>query len=601
MSACLLLSLCLLLPQDPPEAAQPARRLQPMPVPHHLVQHRGDQHLTIDGNLQDWPDLPPLLLDDLRQITGTQFGAWRGAQDFAARGFLLWDEDYLYLGFVVRDDWHRALTDTTPRLQEIPPADCVVATIDPGRDSRAIGYDEGRRDDREYWLADVEGQGTRVVAWDRFRGTASFAEGAHCVVKSDKKAGTTVYEAGIPWRDILPVGETATERRVLDLQVVVNDYDEATDAMPQTRLGWTFGTGDAIDPGLLGSIMLWPKGSELPATLPPFPAPSEPPTDPVPPQSFWVEFLSLLQSSPPRVVEADSGHPSEVGGIERLRRLESLEHHLATFPRVDYLEYLQRTQRRMRREIAGMVKTGVPFFWQHCLAEVRRQTSAAAPEHGFRLFRLPEGGWLVRSKEANFAIDPRGANVETQFGAALDFVLLTSPLDMTTRSDQILLRLTAMKRPFYTHIRFHLPAVDATRMSLVEIGQSYTTSGLKVTVLGRRNEEGLVTHTVGYRVEWPDGTLLVHSGQALQEQEFPGEPRPDLLILSPRHPRATLVGQRLAAKLTVVDGVFECSVAPGAAGRFPLAQAFDLQNVLRPQRSILLAPGESLTVSRDGK
>lgn len=596
----LLLSLCLvLLPQDPPDDAKPAQRLQPMPVPHHLVQHRGDAHLTIDGSLQDWPDLPPMLLDDVRQITGTQLGAWRGAHDFAARAFLLWDEDYLYIGVVVRDDWHRALTKDTPRLQEIPPADCVVVTIDPGRDTRAVGLDEGRRDDREYWLADVEGQGTRVVAWDRFRGTAAFAEGAHCVIKADRQAGTTVYEAGIPWADVLLVGDKPAARRVLDMQVVANDYDEATDAMPQTRLGWTFGTGDSIDPGLLGSVMLWPKGSPLPETLPEFPPPVEPATEPVPPQSYWVDFLASLKSSPPQAVTGDSGHPSEVGGLERLHRLESLEHHLATFPRVDYLEYLQRTQRRMRREVAGVVKIGLPFFWQHCLEEVRRQASGEAPEHGFRLFRLPEGGWLVRSKEANFAIDPRGANIETQIGAALDFVLLTSPLDVTRRSDQMLLRLTAVKRPFYTHIRFHLPAVEASKMSLVEIGQTYTTSGLKVKVLGRKNDEGMVTHTIGYQVEWPDGTTLVHSAQALQEDEFPDGQRTDLLILSPRHPRANRVGQQLAAKLTVVDETFECAVVPGATGRFPLAMAFELQNGLRPQPSILLAPGESVTVERD--
>jgi hypothetical protein len=341
--------------------------------------------------------------------------------------------------------------------------------------------------------------------------------------------------------------------------------------------------------------MLWPPEQPLPERLPELPPPAEPADEPVPPQSWWVQLLRDLQASPPQLLtDACEGHPSLLGGLERLRRLETLEGQLEAFPRVDYLEYTQRVNRRMRREVAGIVASGLPFFWQHCLGEVRR-AAALAPERGVRVFRLPEGGWLVRSKEATFAIDPCGANVESQIGG-LDFALLTNPLDATRRNDQLLVRMTAAAKPFYHHIRFHLPGIDAEKMTLAELGQVYEAGALKVRVLGRKTEEGMVTHTAAYLVEWPDGTTLVHSGQSLPEEEFAAERRIDLLILSPRHPRAANVGRRLGAKLTVIDELFECAIASGPGGRVPLQRALELQNALRPGASVVLAPSETVAV-----
>lgn len=583
--------------QDVPATTRPVPA-KPMSVPRTVVVHRGDKKISVDGSLRDWPSVPVLSLADTRQLSGTAMGAWRGPSDCAATAFLAWDEEDLFFAAKVIDDRHRKLPKNAPRLTEIPPADGLVISFDPNRDTRSIGMDKGRTEDREFWLAEVEGQGRKLVRWDRYRGTAGFAEGAAMAVKRDEERHMTTYEARIPWKSILPTDRQPKLRMVMDLGIVVNDYDELTDPMPQTRIGWTFGTGPRVDPGLLGSLMLVRTINASISDLPDFPPHPELNGDPVPGEGHWIQFHEQLRKHPPSPTLSGGGHPSEAGGIKRLELLEDLERHLAQFPRVDYLEYVQRTDRRMRREVAGVIRSGLPFYWHHALTDLGRRASLEAPDKGFRIFRLPEGGWLIRSRTANFAIDPSGYNLERHVWGALDFVLLTSPLDITKRNDQILLRLWSAKRPFYTHIKFHLPALTADKMPLVKIGETYTLSDMKIKVLGRIDEKGWVTTTVGYRVEWPDGTVLMHSGQALQEAELPTDEKVDLLILSARHPRARVVGQRVRAKWTLMEDALQCSARPGADGRVRLSRVFDLQNGLRPFTSLLLAPGESWNIFR---
>ena len=70
------------------------------------------------------------------------------------------------LAAVVLDDWHTPLVDETPRLHQIPPADALYLTIDPLRDTEAFGADPGRVDDVTVWIAEVEHQQRKVVAFD---------------------------------------------------------------------------------------------------------------------------------------------------------------------------------------------------------------------------------------------------------------------------------------------------------------------------------------------------------------------------------------------------------------------------------------------------
>ncbi len=584
--------------QEGTPAAKPEdeQRIEPMAVPRALVKERVDRRIVVDGALQDWPPAPPLVLDDGRQLSGTAMGAWRGKQDLAARVFLLWDEEDLYLAIVVRDDWHVRLAAETPRLSEIPPADNVMVSFDPERDTRAIGADPGRVEDREFWLADVDGQDRLVVQWDRLRGTARYAEGASTAIVRDADRGITTYEARLPWKEILPVGRTAQRGDVFDLQVVVSDYDEPTDPVPQTRIGWTFGTGPRIDPGLFGSIML---AGDLDGVdeLPEFPSPAPQAGDAVPGQAFWVRFFERLRQTEPVFVGADSPAPAMALGEERLARLEELEHHAASFPRVDFLEYHHRVARRMRREVAGMAAVGLPFFWGHVVESLARR--AAEPvEQGVRVFRLPSGGWLLRSERVNLAIDPAGDGVAELLWGALEFALLTSPHDITRRSDQALLRMATSNRGVLLHQVFHVPGVAASATPLVKLGQTYDLAGLAVTPIGETAGDR-VPPTAGYVIQWPEGPIIVHSAESTtadQVRAVVGDATVDLLILSAQHPAGRAVVQRLAPRRVVFDRVLDSARFPGADGRVSLEQVFELQAALRPVASAIVAPGESIDV-----
>jgi len=602
LTTAVLCSPALTAQQPAQEQEQPAPKPVPMPVPRALAAHRDDHQIVIDGVLQDWPNSPALLLDDPRQVSGTAMGAWRGTADLAARAFLLWDEDYLYFAAVVRDDWHRTLSQDSPRLLEIPPADNLIISFDPRRDTRAIGADDGRREDREFWLADVEGQGRRVVLWDRYRGTARFVDSCQAAVKHESERGLTTYEARFAWREILPVGSTPTEGAVYDLQIVINDYDEITDLIPQTRVGWTFGTGVRIDPGVYGSVMLVGPVTQAVAELPEFPPPAALSGAPVPDQAYWVRWWEQLQKTPPAWYRGDSGPPEDAGGIARTERLHELDHHLASFPRVDFLEYHERVHRRMRRELEGMVRTGVPFLWKYLQDDVRRRAQHP-PKKGLRVFRLPVGGWLLRGAKASVAIDPAGYAIELgewwPVWQDTGVVVLTDPRQLSKRSDQLLLRRTARKLAWFTHLELPLPAVRAGEVPVRVVGETYDVDGIAVQVVGDR-EGDLVSATAAYVITLPSGALIVHSSSTVSADALvaalPANRRVDVLFVSARHPQARLLTQRLAPRFAILDDVLTCATAAGPNGRVSLDDAYGLQSGLRPVPSIIVAPGESVDI-----
>lgn len=582
-------------PQEP-APGQVQRPPPPLPVPKAVALMR-KARVTIDGSLADWPSLPPILMDDPRQVSGTQLEAFRGPKDLAAKVFLQWDAEDLYVGAVVSDDWHRELEPKAPRLTEIPSCDSIVLTFDPERDTRALGADDGRKEDREFWLGSIAGGDQKLVLWDRYRGSARFAQGA-LAVSRDKERGLTTWEARIPWSEILPQGRKPTVGQVLRLQIVVNDYDEITDTMPQTRIGWTFGSFmDRIDPGVFGSVMLLGSLDETDPRLPDFPPPPELKGDPVPGPAYWVDLFGRLAAHPAKEFAPALGDPSSIAGPERRSALEDLDHQTGMFPRVDWIEYLQRIDRRMRREAAGLAATGLPFGWQYALDGILRANAGAAAERP-RLTRLPQGGFLVRGGNTCFAIDACGNDVEKLLFPTCDFALQTDTNDIARRNDQFLLRMLTAKKRVFMHLAVHLPTVPAEKLELVQPGKSYEFGGLEIGVLGLMTDKGQVTSQVGYSVKWPDGTLLVVAPPTFSEEYLPRTKAPDILVLSALHPRAHVIGQRARAGLTVLGDVLVPASSPGPGGRVPLSTAYELQDKLLPNRSILLAPGDSVDISR---
>lgn len=584
----MLASALLLLTVQDPQAAPP----QPMPVPRTVARHLGSRKIRIDGGLDDWPALPPIDLTDTRMLSGTALGAWRGRDDLEGVAFLAWTDEDLFLAARLRDDWHRPVDSKGPALSDIPLADSILWSFDPRRDTRALGADRGREEDRELWVGDVDGS-ARVVLWDRYRATARAPQNAAVAMTRDPRDRTTTYELRIPWSEILPHGMRPEQGMTIHLQIVLNDFDEPTDPMPQTRIGWTFGTAPMVDPGVFGSVVLIGDVDEI-RSLPDEPEPPKLPPDSVPPGSYWVDLLQRLQRHPPAVVTADGGASSEAGGAQRLAALRMLDHEIAVFPRIDFLELQHRVHRRMRRESAGIAARGLPYFWQLALAEVARKAAAEIAPERLRLCRLPQGGFLVRTAACTFGIDVSGHDVETQLVGGLEFALHSSPLDVAKRNDQLLLRLGAAKRALFSHLPIHLPGVDASKVKGTQIGESYSAGGLKVGVLGARTEQGDVCTTVAHRVEWADGTVLLHVPRGV----FPDWVRQagpvDILILSAREPEALAIAAAVEARLVVLDDVLCCHPLASDGPRVDLDQALALQSRLRPRPSLLLAPGDCI-------
>lgn len=567
-----------------------------MQTPRALVFARGDARIVVDGYLSEWPVLPAIRLDDTRQLSGTATGSFTGPTDLNAQAFAMWDEEYLWFAAVVRDDRHLFLTQDTPQSIEIPPTDAIELTFDPERDSRSFGPDDGRNEDRSFWLGASDIVARNVISLNHRRGTAQLSEGAKLRVTRDDDAAITTYEAAIPWAEIFPSRGKASVDDILDLQIVVSDYDVPLDPLPDTRIGWTFGTGARIDPGLFGSIRLSGReaGSEDPFEMPEFPAPERGQDDPVPAKAYWVELHERLRGIEAKPVLEDTADPSLVSGEVRKKWLATLEGHCDAFPRVDYLRYHMCTNRRMVRECAGMIETGLPFYWDHVLRRVARDAQRDSPEKGYRLYRLPHGAWLVRSKQASFLIDPAGFAIEKHLANWCDFSITTNPVDPTQRSDQLSLRLLSQqpqRRPFF-HILHSLPGLRHDTIEVAEPGETYEAEGLVIKAIGRTDERGWVTGTLGYRIDWPDGASLVVSGLESFSEDV-GAP-PDIAIVAAQHKTVVPFAHRVRAGITVLDDVLECARRPGAGGRVTLDDAYHLQRRFRPNASIILAPGQSI-------
>lgn len=570
----------------------------PMARPVAVATRRGAAEIAVDGSLIDWPTLPVIVLSDPRQISGTALGARRDARDLSATAFLLWDEQNLWFAAQVQDDWHRQLDPRTMMLQETPVADCIVLTFDPHRDTRALGPDPGRREDVEFWLGDEESQS--LLAWDRLRGSARLLEDGQMVVSHDRVQGVTSYEARIPWTAVLPYGQRAAAGTVFDFQIVVNDFDESTDPMPQTRIGWTFGCGPVVDPCLFGTVQLVADTGELKGGMPLFPDRLHLPLADAIDPGHWRKFQRELAAQPPALHDGWRA-PAATGGIARLALLEVLERATERFPRVDHVEFCQRVHRRMNRESLGIDRTGLPSFWNLQLDAVAVAADRQPPPGSARLFRVPQCGWLVRGASHSFLVDAAGAGLEDRLWGGAGLVLVTEPLDMTRRNDQLLVRVAASEteRRFLTHIAFHLPVVPMGEMPLVLPQESYgEPGGIRVRTLGRVRADGQVPFALGYDVELPGGPRLLIVSAATQPEEIPADVVYDAMILSPRNPLAVAVARRAAARVVLIDDGFLCARLPNVR-RTTLRELHALQKAVLPNPSVLLAPGESWEIKCD--
>jgi hypothetical protein len=605
-TTCLLMP-ALLMPQggkpDPKKSAAkpPAeqRMFRPMPLPGTIAQFRGARKIDIDGALSDWPKAVPIEMQDPRQVSGTSLGAYRGPNDISGQVYMVWDETNLFVAIQVIDDWHRDLKKNVPLRQEIPPADNVIITFDPKRDTVEMGSDPGRQEDRTFLFADMEETAGQLILWDRLRGSKTLAPGAACVVTRRAKEGVTIYEARIPWPMILPAGAKPVAGYTLDMQVVINDYDEPGDRLPQTRVGWNFGMGPKINPGLWGSVMLLKEFDAKRDKAPAFPRAPKP-SHKLVTREAWLGLYRGIHKTSPTFVTGTTADPAAAGGEARHKLLVEFDRHLEDYPRLDNLNYHHRIQRRMSRENAGLGQSGLPFFWNYALTDMARRIKTPPDGKAIRLFRLPQGGWYVRSATCNFVIDPCGFGIEKLYmQRGVDFALLTRPAEPTRRHDPLLIRMVASKpkRQFFTHLEFHLRGSVPGSMFRVKPFVEYLMGGLEsIQAIGRVSDDGKVTLSYGYLVKWKDGPTLLVAGLSITPAEIEKIGlRPDVLIVSGAHQDAIPIARAVNARYTVIEDVFVAAEYPAEfGGRYTYDKALRLQSDMKPLRTVILAPGESI-------
>jgi len=566
------------------------RKIIAMKRPVYPLQFMRRKPPRIDGSLADWPKgLPAIVLDDPRQLSGTAHKAWKGNQDFSARGAFLWSEHYLYFGLLLIDDWPRPFLQRQRRGVGLPPSgDSVQLRFDPLRNSRRMGPDDGRREDIEYWFGRNRDNKTQILASRRYLDVIISDSKTKAVMLYDKARHLYTLEARIPWDELLHKNQVPKKGLALDLQIILNDFDELTDPLPQTRIGWTFGMGPIIDPMIYGTLVL--VGPSWDSPVPPRP-PVLPKGKPEKINERWVQKIGEILKNPPLAAGNKKNNNA------RESALKALDAALAEWPRQDIVEMLILTQRRMNREVSGFLNTGILRFLRAKVISLLKEAQKPASFENPRIYALPSRGWWIESKEGSFFIDPSFPLLEL-FHSKLDACLLSRAQSPLLRSDPLAFRLVATKKPVVCHIAFHLGGAGPLIIHPLNPGdQLEIGKGVKVSLMGKKGANGKVTVTTGFELCWPSGfTIVSPSLSGTPEQVHLTKKRINVLILDPSNPNAQEFLRKLKPETVILEGFFDFQRFP--IGTFPISHRWpEVKDLTEKAKEVgakllVLSPGE---------
>lgn len=199
-----------------------------------------DKPLTIDGKLDDWPNLPILLLGQSDQVCS---GSWRGPSDSMARVRLCWDDQNLYIAVEVTDD---AIMQKTSRdkAASIFKMDSLQWAVDLRRNG-STSYGEGIF---EYGFGVADGQPV-AYRWHSSGGWPNgIAEHIQLAV-SRSSSGGMIYEAAVDHSMVKPL--KAAKDRIIGFNIVLQDQD----GQDHKTLQWTSGIANGKNPSEFGTIV----------------------------------------------------------------------------------------------------------------------------------------------------------------------------------------------------------------------------------------------------------------------------------------------------------------------------------------------------------
>ena len=592
-----------------PQASRPPtpRVLELLELPTHPVLMRGSRTINIDGSLHEWPkNMPGFVLNDPRQLSGTAHQSWLGKKDLSMSGTVLWDEKALIFAFTVVDDWPRAISRRRfPVGGQFPPGDCLHLFFDPRRDTRRYGPDPGRREDREYWFGMTGSGETFCLALNRKSGKRYATKARRKVLYSREQKGYSI-ELAIPWEEILGKGIKPKKGMAIDFQIIFNDFDDPNDRLPQTRLGWTFGSSPRPNPAVYGTLVL--TGPSWTSKRPPKAGP-RPNTDAnrLLDNSYWSSLLENITALPPKAgKEAIAGKRGEL--------LRALDRHMAAYPRLDYEQFLILQQRRMRREFAGYMASGIPYFLKESMNKILRRLETPYQGKTPALIKLPGRGFLIRSKVGLIALSPAGPfDRPGELALRLDAVFYARVIDNLDRHDPLSFRMMAMEKPVLFHVAFHLPGLRMPigKEDIVHIGDEKILGlgikakimGVKEKIVGGKEKRSLVSTASGIRLTWPSGFTLVYPSLAMKPEQIEltkEDEGIDLLILDPDHPYALDFITKWRPKKIVLEGFLDAARFAPVTGNYPRAHRMsEFEELLESygedaKRLFILAPAQEL-------
>ncbi|PIU66587.1 MAG: hypothetical protein COS85_04305 [Armatimonadetes bacterium CG07_land_8_20_14_0_80_59_28] len=172
------------------------QRVSPWALPS-LTVPKSTRRIDVDGSLNDWEQAATVVLDDVTYISPAVSGRrrlWGGADDLSVTARFLWDEQFLYVAFTVKDSTFLQ-THT----------DGMVWSGD-GIHFGAVTSEKGEKDNFcEYFLA-LSPEG--ALPW-QFRNTRLSGSGKSdqipLRVSRDAEKGVCIYEAAIRWAVLAPI------------------------------------------------------------------------------------------------------------------------------------------------------------------------------------------------------------------------------------------------------------------------------------------------------------------------------------------------------------------------------------------------------------
>lgn len=202
---------------------------------------------TIDGNLDEWNDVPPFTAANIVE----QEGSWDGTMDIESRWRLGWDDQNLYLAVTVTDNVHVQTRESKFAYLgdslELQFDTNIQADYGPGVNS----------DDYQYVISPGNFAELPPGSY-RFRGDAQgvmndfIGSGAN-VAALKTSAGYNV-EIAIPWSDI---GVQPAPNLIVGAAFSINDLDTPGTAVQELMLSHV-ATRRWLDPSSWGSLELEP-------------------------------------------------------------------------------------------------------------------------------------------------------------------------------------------------------------------------------------------------------------------------------------------------------------------------------------------------------